>query len=141
MCASPNESTDILAVLETEFAELETESNCSLEQSVCEGPSVTSPALETTFSDAEAQSTPLFVSTLCEQAGGEDILCEPTAFDAQVKTEVEQFLSNTCKCSLGLKVNHVVCHSHYKQSTDQGTNVLNCLTTNWILSSWLRFIL
>ena len=100
MCVSPNESTDVLAVLETEFAELETEYNSSLDQSMSVESSVNSPALEVTSSDTEARSSTLFVSTSCEQGGGEDILCEPTACDAQEEREVEQFLSDTCKCSL-----------------------------------------
>ena len=97
----PSESSQIsdeLAVLASEFEGLEAEYNCSLEHSVCEGPSASPASLEFRVEvSSSSESTPV----TSEQRVGELVSFEPTPHDSREQEDVQQFLSDTCKCSLG----------------------------------------
>ena len=82
---------DIRLTLDSEFAELEVDYGCSLEQSINEG---YSSAHFSTSEEAEAFHTiPLSVGT--------SVPIEGTAENAKVKHVIDQFIATTCKCQLG----------------------------------------
>ena len=99
MCSKSTQTSDQFNVLATEFAELEADYNC-LEHSVCDSTPAGPISLETSAGGAEPCSSSL-TPVASEQLSGLPFSCEPTVCDSREQEDLQQFLSNTCKCTLG----------------------------------------
>ena len=62
---------------------------------------VLSPWKHQTVGGAEPSSSSSLTPIASEQLSEPLVPCEPTVYDSQEQEDVQQFLSNTCKCTLG----------------------------------------
>ena len=87
--------SDTLLTLESEFAELEAEYGCSLEQSLSVDQDTNITTMET---DPSGES---FATNSVGRVGGKSEEYEQTVSDVKEQQDIQKFLVDTCKCKLG----------------------------------------
>ena len=87
--------SDTLLTLESEFAELEANYDCSLEQNLSVGQDTNNTTLEMDHSGKSSATNPV------GRVGVESEEYEHTVSDVKEQQDIQKFLADTCNCKLG----------------------------------------